>query len=138
LKSKSKKSTKDKKMPQEIKIKAANIEVEATLNDSVTAKMIIEQLPIESTGNRWGDEIYFSIPVNAELEEGSRDILEAGELGYWPTGSAFCIFWGPTPASSGDEIRAASNVNIIGKVKGDCSILYDVPDGEQISVEPAT
>ncbi|MHC4844139.1 MAG: cyclophilin-like fold protein [Planctomycetota bacterium] len=124
-------------MPQEIKIKAGNVEVEATLNDSTTAKMIIEKLPIESTGNRWGDEIYFSIPVNIELEEDSRDILEAGELGYWPTGSAFCIFWGPTPASRSDEIRAASNVNIIGKIKGDCSILNDVPDGEQITIEPA-
>ncbi|MHC4264468.1 MAG: cyclophilin-like fold protein [Planctomycetota bacterium] len=123
-------------MPQLIKIITGNIEIEATLNDSETSKAIIEKLPITSTGNRWGGEIYFSIPVNAELEKDSRDILEAGELGYWPTGSAFCIFWGPTPASSGDEIRAASNVNIIGKVKGDFSILYDVPDGEQISVEP--
>ena len=125
-------------MPQEIKIKTATIEIEATLYDSTTAKTIAEQLPIESKASRWGGEIYFSITVEAELEEDSRDVLEAGELGYWPAGNAFCIFWGPTPASSGDEIRAASNVNVIGKAKGDCSILNDVPDGAKILIEPAT
>jgi len=125
-------------MPQEIKIKAENIEIQATLNDSPTAKKIAEQLPLESIGNRWGGEIYFSIPVEAELEEDSRDVLEAGELGYWPAGNAFCIFWDSTPASSGDEIRSASNVNIIGSVKGDCSVLNDVPGGTTIFVEPFT
>ncbi|MHC4271183.1 MAG: cyclophilin-like fold protein [Planctomycetota bacterium] len=125
-------------MSQQIIIKAGKIEIEATLNDSQTAKLIIGQLPIEATGNRWGGEIYFSIPVKADLEEDSRDVLEVGELGYWPTGNAFCIFFGPTPASSGDEIRAASNVNIIGKIDGDCSIIYEVPDGAHISIDPIT
>ncbi|MHC4293026.1 MAG: cyclophilin-like fold protein [Planctomycetota bacterium] len=125
-------------MSKEIKIKAGNLEVEATLNDSKTAKSIIKELPIEARGNRWGGEIYFSIPVKSDLEEDGRDILETGELGYWPTGNAFCIFFGPTPASSGEEIRAASNVNIIGQIKGDCSILYEVPDGAHISIEPVT
>ena len=123
-------------MSKEIKIKAGNMEVEATLNDSQTAKLIIKELPIEARGNRWGGEIYFSIPVEAGLEEDGRDILEAGELGYWPTGNAFCIFFGPTPASNGDEIRAASKVNVIGRIKGDCSILYQVPDGAEIFIEP--
>ena len=123
-------------MSKEIKIKAGNTVVEAILNDSQTAKLIIKELPIEARGNRWGGEIYFSIPVKTGLEEDGRDILEAGELGYWPTGNAFCIFFGPTPASNGDEIRAASNVNIIGKIKGDCSILYEVPDGAEIFIKP--
>lgn len=122
-------------MPKAIKITAGEIRIVAELNDSPTAKAIADALPIESKANRWGEEIYFSIPVTAELEEDSRDVLEAGELGYWPTGSAFCIFFGPTPASQGDEIRAASAVNIIGKVKGDLSQLSDVPDGADISVE---
>jgi hypothetical protein len=122
-------------MPREIKIRAGDIGVEGTLNDSQTAKAIIEELPIEAKGNRWGGEIYFSIPVETGLEEDSRDILESGELGYWPSGNAFCIFFGPTPASHGDEIRAASNVNIIGNIKGDCAMLYKVPDGETITIE---
>lgn len=122
-------------MSKAIKITAGQIQVEAELNDSPTAKSIFEALPIKAKGSRWGGEIYLSIPVQAELESDSRDVLEAGELGYWPTGNAFCIFFGPTPASQGDEIRAASAVNIIGKVKGDLSQLPNVSDGAIICIE---
>ncbi len=54
----------------------------------------------------WGDEIYFAIPVSLK-EDGPRATVEVGDLGYWPPGRAFCIFFGPTPASRGDEVRAA-------------------------------
>jgi hypothetical protein len=122
-------------MPKAIKITAGAVRLDAQLNDGPTAKLIAKALPIKACGLRWGGEIYFSIPVQAKFEPGSRDILEAGELGYWPAGSAFCIFFGPTPASAGDEIRAASDVNIIGKVKGDLSKLWDVPDGADVLIE---
>jgi hypothetical protein len=91
-------------------------------------------LPIEASAQRWGGEIYFSIAVDAELEEDSREVLQAGELAFWPPGNAFCIFFGPTPASQGNDIRAASAVNIIGKMKGDWSGLWDVPDGGSIVI----
>ena len=119
-------------MTKAIKITAGQTQFEAELNDSPTAQAVYDALPIKAKGNRWGGEIYFTIPVQAELEAGSRDVPEAGELGYWPTGNAFCIFFGPTPASQADEIRAASAVNIIGKVKGDLSQLWNVPDGADI------
>lgn len=122
-------------MPKAIKITAGQVQIEAQLNDSPTAKSIIEALPIKAKGNRWGDEIYFAISVKAGLEDGAREVLEPGELGYWPSGSAFCIFFGPTPASQGDEIRAASAVNIIGKVKGDLSGLPNVPEGADVLIE---
>ncbi|MFC1737924.1 cyclophilin-like fold protein [Planctomycetota bacterium] len=122
-------------MPQNIKITAADIEIDAELNDSPTAKSIVEVLPIKAEARRWGGEIYFTIPVTAQAETDSREVLQGGELGFWPTGSAFCIFFGPTPASQGDEIRAASAVNIIGKAKNDCSVLYEVPDGAAITVD---
>jgi len=122
-------------MPQVIRITAGEVRLDAQLNDSPTAKSIIEALPIKGKANRWGDEIYFAIPVKAGLEDGAREVLEPGELGYWPSGSAFCIFFGPTPASQGDEIRAASAVNIIGKVKGDLSGLPNVPDGADVLIE---
>jgi len=122
-------------MPKAIKITTGQMQVKAELNDSPTAKFIFEALPIKARGKRWGGEIYFSIPVEAGLEADSRDVLEAGELGYWPTGNAFCIFFGPTPASRADEIRASSAVNIIGKVRGDLSQLWNVPDGADILIE---
>ena len=122
-------------MPKAIKITGNQTKFEAELNDSLTAQAVFDALPIKAKGSRWGGEIYFSIPVKAKLEKDSRDVLEAGELGYWPTGSAFCIFFGPTPASQTGAIRAASAVNIIGKVKGDLSQLWNLPDGGDILIE---
>jgi len=101
----------------------------------MTGKAIYGALPIRAKAQRWGGEIYFNIPVNCELEKDSREVLEQAELGYWPPGTAFCIFFGPTPASSGDEIRAASAVNIIGAIKADLSGLWDVPDGAEVTIE---
>lgn len=124
-------------MPTNIKIKAGDIQVQAKLNDSATAKSIVDALPIKAKANRWGGEIYFPIPVTAQLEEDSREVLQPGELGYWPTGKALCIFFGPTPASQGDEIRAASAVNIVGKIKGDLSALPAVSNGAEVLVELA-
>lgn len=122
-------------MPKAIKITAGQTQFEAELNDSPAAQAVYDALPIKAKGSRWGGEIYFTIPVQAELEADSRDVLKAGELGYWPTGSAFCIFFGLTPASKADEIRAASAVNIIGKVRGDLSPLWNVPNGADILIE---
>ncbi len=122
-------------MLQRIVIKASGVAFEAELNDSMTGKAIYGAVPIRAKGQRWGGEIYFNIPVSCELEEDSREVLEEGELGYWPPGTAFCIFFGPTPASGGDEIRAASAVNIVGKMKGDLSGLWDVPDGAEVCIE---
>ena len=122
-------------MPKTIRITAGDVKVEAELNDGASAKAIGDALPIEGKANRWGEEIYFAIPVTLDLEPDSRDIMEKGELGYWPTGKAFCMFFGPTPASQGDEIRAASAVNVIGRMKGDLSELGDVSNGASVLIE---
>lgn len=122
-------------MLKSIIITAGEIRVEAELNDSPTAKSIAGALPIKSEVQRWGGEIYFSIPVTDKLDSDSREVLEAGELGYWPIGKALCMFFGPTPASEGSEIQAASAVNIVGKIKGDLTGLWDVADGAEVVVE---
>ncbi|HUL37422.1 MAG TPA: cyclophilin-like fold protein [Thermodesulfobacteriota bacterium] len=124
-------------MAKKIKILVSDLKVEAELNESKTAQLIWEALPMEAKANLWGEEIYFGIPVKTGLEQGSREIVSAGELGYWPTGHAFCIFFGPTPASRGDEIRAASVVNVIGKVLGDSKVFLKVKDGAKITLEKA-
>jgi len=124
-------------MPKKVIIRAGDEVVEAELNDGPTAGAILDALAIHGSAQRWGGEIYFSIPVSCVLEDDSRDVLEAGELAYWPPGRAFCIFFGPTPASQGDEIRAASAVNIVGRLTGDFSVLWDVQDGAPVSIERA-
>jgi hypothetical protein len=122
-------------MARKIRILINNLRVEAELNESRTSQMIWEALPIEGKVNRWGEEIYFTIPVKIGLEAGSREVVSAGELGYWPTGNSFCIFFGPTPASRGDEIRAASAVNIVGKVLSDTKGFRKTKDGEKVILE---
>ena len=117
-----------------IKITVEGIELSATLNESFTAKKIWEALPIEGSANTWGDEIYFSIPVNLKEATNARADVAVGELGYWPTGKAFCIFFGPTPVSSGQQPRAASPVNVFGKVDGDATQLRQVGQGSKVHV----
>jgi hypothetical protein len=124
-------------MGRTIKILIKDLKVEAELNESKTAQLIWETLPIEAKANLWGEEIYFAIPVKAGLEEGAREVVSSGELGYWPTGHAFCIFFGPTPASRGDEIRAASAVNVIGKISSDPKVFLKVKDGAKVTLEKA-
>ena len=118
-----------------IKITAASVVMEAELNQSQTAQQIWEVLPIEARGNIWGDEIYFSIPVEAETDN-AQEVVELGELAYWPPGTAFCIFFGPTPMSRGAEIRPASPVNVFGKLIGDPKAFKQVSDGTVIKIEP--
>ena len=125
-------------MQNYIKITAGTIQIKAEIYDTATAREIVKALPVKSQVNRWGAEIYFTIPVSVPLEEDSRDVLDPGELGYWPTGNAFCVFFGPTPASQANECRAASNVNVFGKVIGDLSPLWEVEDGTKVMVELTT
>jgi hypothetical protein len=120
-----------------IVITVGSVTMEAELNDSPTARKIWESLPITSRANTWGDEIYFDIPVQADQAADARADVEVGELGYWPVGSAFCIFFGPTPASAGDQPRAASPVNIVGRVLGDAAALRQVSAGTVVSLSEA-
>ena len=113
-------------MPRAIKITAGTVSVRAELNDSRTAVAIAAALPIRERGQTWGDEIYFDIGL-ALAGESPREVVELGDLGYWPPGQAFCIFFGPTPMSRGDEIRPASAVNVVGRVLDDPRVLSAYP-----------
>ena len=109
--------------------------VKAQLNDSSTARAIWNTLSVQGVSNTWGDEIYFPIPVRLELEAG-QEVVREGDLGYWPEGHAFCIFFGPTPVSKSGEIRPASPVSVFGNVLDDLHVLKEVSSGENILVEP--
>jgi hypothetical protein len=117
-----------------ISIKIGNVRIEGELNESATARRVWDVLPIEANGQTWGDEIYFSIPVDAPLEA-PRNTVEAGDLGYWPTGHAFCIFYGKTPASTGEGITPASPVDVIGRVTSDLGMLKGIVDPGRVTIE---
>ncbi|UCG86754.1 MAG: hypothetical protein JSW71_23140 [Gemmatimonadota bacterium] len=124
-------------MSHQIHIRVGEVQLRAELNDSDTAKSIHNALPIAAAANRWGEEIYFEIPVDEPLTAEASENVHVGELGYWPPGKAFCIFFGPTPASTGDAPRAASPVNRIGRVLDDVRVLADVPHGAEVRLERA-
>jgi hypothetical protein len=117
-----------------IMITVEDLKMYAELNNSETAKKIWEALPIEANVQTWGDEIYFSITVKAGLEN-AKAVVSEGDLGYWPPGNAFCIFFGPTPASHGEEIKPASPVNVFGKIIGDPQVFKKVRSGAKIIIE---
>ena len=116
-----------------VRIDAGAVVMDAELNGTETARAIYDALPITARGNTWGDEIYFGIPVDADLEDG-QETVELGDLGYWPPGKAFCIFFGPTPASRGNEIRPASAVTVVGRLLGDPTAFRQAPSGGQVTI----
>ena len=118
---------------RQIRIESAGVTVLAELNGSATSDALWEALPLSARAQTWGDEIYFSIPVSAD-EDDAQETVELGAVGYWPPGNALCLFFGPTPASMGNEIRPASAVNVLGMINGDPQALKSVPSGAEISV----
>ena len=122
-------------MDRHIRITAGSVTVTATLDESETADGVWAALPLRSVASRWGDEVYFTIPIRLPEAADAREDVQIGELAYWPVGAAFCIFFGPTPASTGGKPRAYSNVNPFGTVDGDAAALRAVRDGDPVLVE---
>ena len=117
-----------------VRIKVAEIDIECTLNNTETALKILGLLPITAFTSTWGVEIYFPIGLGVDIEPDSSDLVESGAIAYWPPGDAFCIFYGKTPASTLDEIRAASPVTILGTVTGDETVFKFIRSGEKITL----
>ena len=120
---------------KKIVIRAGHITAEAELNESTTAVAIWQALPLEGVANTWGEEIYFRIPVSHDLAPDAKDLVQLGDLGYWPQGRAFCIFFGATPISGPGEIRPASSVNIVGRLLDDPTKFLSVHAGTSVLLE---
>jgi hypothetical protein len=120
---------------KKIRITTDNIYWEADLYKTQTAEIIWDSLPFEGAANIWGEEIYFTVPLDIAQEGSAKEIVEIGELGFWPDGNAFCIFFGPTPVSSGNEPRAYSPVNVFGIISNNVAELKNVATGDLIKVE---
>jgi hypothetical protein len=123
-------------MEMKIAISVGPVTLDAELHDTPTSRKIIDALPIKGSISTWGDEIYFPIPVEEGLDSTAKEEVNMGDLGYWPSGKAFCIFFGPTPVSPPDKIVPASAVNIIGKVLDDATRFRGVLGEKEILIEP--
>ncbi len=113
------------------------VETLIELTDSLCARAIYEALPFESRVNLWGEEIYFSTPLSCELDETAQEVVSKGDVGFWPTGKALCLFFGPTPISEPGEIRPASAVNVVGKIISSLEDLYQIKESSLVKVEKA-
>ncbi len=120
---------------RKVKITLGSVVLQAELLDTPTADAIYAALPFEGSANTWGDEVYFSTPVSMGEEPDARDVMEPGDIAYWPPGSAIAIAFGPTPASRGDELRLASPCNVWARALGDVKTLRAVSAGTAIQVE---
>lgn len=119
----------------DISIKIRDIVLRAELFNTETAKAIADLLPIEITPEEWGDEFYSEIPVEMPLDETATTKVKIGDIGYWPPGNAIAIFFGPTPISRGEEPVPASEINLVGKIIGDASILRQAKGSGRIRIE---
>jgi uncharacterized protein len=124
-------------MPTAVKITVNDVTVEAELFDTACAKAISEQLPLAAVPNEWGDEFYFEIPVISPLDETATRVVKIGDIGYWPPGQALAIFFGPTPLSRGTDPLPASEVNIVGKITGNATLLRKVKGASTIKLGKA-
>jgi uncharacterized protein len=122
-------------MPTDIVITAGDQRVNGFLNDSPTARALADALPIDGQAQLWGDEIYFTVPVVADLEDTATVVVDVGDLAYWPTGRAFCMFFGLTPTSVPGEIRPASAVNRVGRITDDPCCLKLVKEGAPVRID---
>jgi hypothetical protein len=115
----------------------SGISIECELNEKENPKTIealLNSLPFESRVNLWGKEIYFAVPFSAEIEN-PKEIVEIGDVAYWPEEPSLCLFFGPTPISpSPDIIKPYSPVNVIGKIISDLKILEKIKEGEKVRV----
>ena len=117
-------------------IQFASYSVEADIFDSPTGRAVYNGLPIQNNTNTWGDEIYFAIPMDVTLEPEAKAEVAVGDLAYWPNMPAFCIFFGATPASTGETPVAASPVNVFGRLlEINLEQLRRIPDGENVTIK---
>lgn len=122
-------------MATKIRITIEDVTVDAELTDTVCARAVADALPIETRPNRWGDEFYFEISVSMPLDETATRKVEISDIGYWPPGNALALFFGPTPLSSGPDPVPASEVNLVGRITGDATVLRQIKKAVKVRIE---
>jgi hypothetical protein len=117
-----------------IVIESEGKRIEVWLNESQAAKELVEKLPIESRASLWGEEVYFLIRPRLTPDKNAKEEVRVGDLAFWPPGPGLCLFFGKTPASKGNEPRAANPVTVIGQVVSNIEDLRKIKNKDKIVV----
>jgi len=120
-----------------IKISWPSGHVMGELNSTPTAATLSQILPVNGPANTWGEEVYFDVPLDADVSPTAEEVVEPGTICYWVEGKAVALPFGPTPASKGDECRLVAPVNIVGKIDGDPKVLATISAGHPVTIERA-
>ena len=110
-------------------------EATAFLEETESAKALMAVLPITAGANTWGEEVYFEVGIDVELEEDARAVVDPGTVCLWVEGKSLALPYGPTPASHGDECRLVTEVNVLGTIEGDPQMLASIHSGDEVTVE---
>ncbi len=121
-------------MQRFFRITIEEVNLVAELAQTPSADALWDALPLRAHAHRWGDALYFNVPFQTQLENNARAVVQIGDVAYWPDGPALCFFFGPTPVSRPNEIRAAAAVNVCGRIQNDSTILRQVADKTIISL----
>ncbi len=119
-----------------INLKFSNYTLNIKLRSTNTANAIKNILPFKSIVKTWGDEIYFEIPIekNIDLESDAKDVIDLGEVAYWIDGKCIAIGYGKTPISQNNEIRLAAKTNIWGDAVINIKELSKIKDGDEVII----
>lgn len=109
----------------------------ADLQPGTTTERLLAALPCSSSVNTWGEEVYFTLPVTTQREPGAMQVVDPGTVCFWVEGGALALPWGRTPISQGDECRLVGPCNVLGRIRGDPSVLRSARDGATITVSAA-
>jgi len=110
---------------------------EIELNDTRTARALLEATPFDSRAQTWGEEVYFSTPVSATVEPDAKQVVEPGTVCFWCEGDALALPYGRTPISTDERPKLASRCNVVGRIVGDPKALARIKTGEKLSVSRA-
>ncbi len=124
-------------MPVKAKLQIEDLELDVQFFETDCAREVVQALPIETSFNVWGDEFYFEVPVDRSLDETATTDVQVGDIGYWPPGKALAIFFGPTPMSTSEKPVPASEVNIVGRIEGDPTVLRRYKNASRLLLKKA-
>lgn len=108
--------------------------VSAALRNTPTAAKLLAVLPCTAHAQTWGEEVYFTLPVESTLEQDARQVVEPGTVCFWVEGASLALPYGATPIARNGESRLVTKCNVLAKIDGDPKALAGIRDGDPITV----